>query len=97
MKIELLGTSFVIQTDEDPKHLNDIVDYLKTKIQEVRSSVSTNDPLKIAILAALLTTDELFKERSREAQHEVDAKQVQEITQRILAELESTINRARPE
>ncbi len=97
MKIELLGTSFVIQTDEDPKHLNDIVDYLKTKIQEVRSSVSTTDPLKIAILAALLTTDELFKERGRLAEQAVDSQQVQEITQRILAELESTINRAHPE
>lgn len=97
MKIELLGTSFVVQTDEDPKHLHDIVDYLKTKIQEVRSSVSTSDPLKIAILAALLTTDELFKERSRGSQQAVDAQQVQEITERILAELESTISRARPQ
>ena len=94
MKIELLGTSFSIQTDEDPQHLQDIVDYLKTKIQEIRSSVSTSDALKVSILAALLVTDELFKERAATKHHTMEAEQVQEITQRILRELEQTLRSA---
>ncbi|TVQ96178.1 MAG: cell division protein ZapA [Spirochaetaceae bacterium] len=91
MKIELLGTSFSIQTDEDPRHLQDIVDYLKTKIQEIRSSVSTSDELKVSILAALLVTDELFKERAATKHNGIEAEQVQKITQRILRELEQTL------
>jgi cell division protein ZapA (FtsZ GTPase activity inhibitor) len=94
MKIELLGTSFSIHTDEDPKHLQDIIDYLKTKIQEVRGSVTTADPLKIAILSALLATDELFKERARARRDQGESEQVEEITRRILRELESTLQRS---
>jgi hypothetical protein len=63
MRIELLGTSFTIHTDEDPRRLRDIVDYYRTKVQEIQGSVSTGDPLKIAILAGLLSVDEVFKAR----------------------------------
>ena len=63
MRIELLGTSFTVHTDEDPERLRDIVDYYKTKVQEIQSSVSTSDELKVAILAGLLSVDELFKTR----------------------------------
>ena len=97
MKIELLGASFVIQTDEDPEHLKDLVDYLKTKIQEVRSSVSTTDPLKLAILSALLATDELFKERALQRRQLADSQQVEQITQRILDQLESSLSYRTPE
>ncbi|TVR30775.1 MAG: cell division protein ZapA [Spirochaetaceae bacterium] len=97
MKIELLGASFVVETDEDPEHLKDLVNYLQTKIQEVRSSVSTNDALKLAILAALLTTDELFKERAAQRKQSADSQQVEEITQRILHELESSLTHQSPE
>ena len=96
MKIELLGTSFSIQTDEDPQHLQDIVDYLKTKIQEIRSSVTTSDALKVSILAALLVTDELFQERAATKINASEAQQVQEITQRILRELEQTLRSSTP-
>lgn len=65
MRIELLGTVFHLETDQDPEYLADCVDYLRTKLQEVESSITTSDPLKLAILAALLAIDELFQERSR--------------------------------
>lgn len=97
MKIELLGASFVVETDEEPEHLKDLVNYLQTKIQEVRSSVSTNDALKLAILAALLTTDELFKERATQRKQSADSQQVEEITQRILHELEANLTHQSPE
>lgn len=67
MRIELLGTSFTIHTDEDPRRLRDIVDYYRTKVQEIQGSVSTGDPLKIAILAGLLSVDEVFKAREADA------------------------------
>lgn len=66
MRIEVLGTAFTIETDEDPEYVADIVDYYKTKVQEIRKSVSTSDPLKISILSGLLVIDELFRERARD-------------------------------
>lgn len=64
MKIEVLGATFTIQSDQDPAYLREIIDYYKLKIHEVERSVSTPDALKISILAGLLLVDEYFKYRS---------------------------------
>jgi len=61
MRIDLLGTSFTIETDESPEYLERIVEYYRDRLREIESSVSTTDPLKKAILAAILSIDELFK------------------------------------
>jgi cell division protein ZapA (FtsZ GTPase activity inhibitor) len=63
MRIELLGTAFTIQTDEDPQYVQDLVDYYRTKVQEVQRRIPSNDALKIAIVAGVLTADELFRAR----------------------------------
>ncbi|MFP4643503.1 MAG: cell division protein ZapA [Spirochaetales bacterium] len=65
MRIDLLGTSFTIQSDENPAYLRNLVGYYRDKLAEVRQSVNTSDDLKIAILGALTVVDELFKERHR--------------------------------
>jgi cell division protein ZapA (FtsZ GTPase activity inhibitor) len=92
MRIELLGTSFTLQSDEDPDYVTDLVDFFKSKIEETRSGVSTRDPLKLAILSALLVTDELFKERSGNAQQsEQDKAEVHRIASELIAQLDETI------
>jgi cell division protein ZapA (FtsZ GTPase activity inhibitor) len=65
LRIELLGTAFTIQTDEDPQYVQDLVDYYRTKVQEVQGRIPSNDALKIAIVAGVLTADELFRARDR--------------------------------
>jgi len=62
MKIELLGTSFNIETNAEPEYLNEVLDFYNIKIEEVKNSVNTSDPIKIAILAGILVVDEYFKE-----------------------------------
>jgi len=64
MQIDLLGTSFTIQTDEDPQYVQELVDHFRTKVQEVEKRLSSRDPLKTAIVAGVLTTDELFRMRT---------------------------------
>ena len=96
MRIELLGTSFTIHTDEDPKRLRDIVDYYRTKVQEIQGSVSTSDPLKIAILAGLLSVDETFKARdaSTAAASETpaeEADQIEAIADDLINTLDSSL------
>ncbi|MFP4483417.1 MAG: cell division protein ZapA [Spirochaetaceae bacterium] len=63
MTIELLGTSFTIQTDEDPQYVQDLIDFFRTKVQDVQARITSGDPLKIAIVAGVLTADELFRLR----------------------------------
>lgn len=95
MRIELLGTSFTLQSDEDPDYLADLIDFYRTKIEEISRSVSTRDNLKLAILSALLVTDELFKERNRSAIKTEDTAS-DEVT-RIAEELIARIDAAVPE
>ena len=66
MRIELLGTSFTIRTDEDPEYLREVVEHFREKVAEIQRSVGTEDPLKIAILAGILTSDELLKRTGSE-------------------------------
>jgi len=99
MRIELLGQSFTIRSDEDPEYLGDLVDYYATKLQEVRDSVDTTDPVKLAILAGLITVDELFQaredagmattapEREPEEQQELER-----ITERLITRLNETLD-----
>ena len=94
MRIELLGTSFTLQSDEDPDYLADLIDFYRTKIEEISRSVTTRDNLKLAILSALLVTDELFKERARSTK--ADESSGEEVT-RIAEELIAKIDAAMPE
>jgi cell division protein ZapA (FtsZ GTPase activity inhibitor) len=61
MRIELLGTSFTVKTDEDEEYLREVIAHFAAKVAEVQGSVSTSDPLKTAILAGVLVSDELIK------------------------------------
>jgi cell division protein ZapA len=63
LRIDVLGTSFVIQSDESPEHLARLSSYVKAKIEEVKSRYSFADPLTVALLAALNIADEMFKSR----------------------------------
>ena len=63
LRIDVLGTSFVIQSDESPENLARLSSYVKAKIEEVKSRYSFADPLTVALLAALNIADEMFKSR----------------------------------
>jgi cell division protein ZapA len=76
LKIDILGSSFVIQSDESPEHLARISSYLRSKVEEVKTRYSFADPLTVALLAALNVTDELIREREGRAPqvpHEIES------------------------
>ena len=63
VKVKILGISFSIQSDENPAHLENVVELLNLRIEKVKDEVSTTDPLKIALLAALNLVDELLRKQ----------------------------------
>ncbi len=63
LRIEVLGTSFTIQSDESAEHLARLSAYVKSKIEEVKGRYTFADPLTIAVLAALNIADDMFKSR----------------------------------
>lgn len=88
MRIDLLGAEFNIKTDEDPEYLEEVVQVYRSKIDEVRASVQTPDPLKVAILAGILTADDLLKQTGAERAAETETAQ---IALRLISELESAL------
>lgn len=90
MRIELLGTSFQIQSDEDPSYIEEILAYYRERIGEIESTVATTDPLKKAILAALLVTDELFRTRAPQSEAAV-AGEIDVITRRLLERIDNAL------
>ena len=97
MRIELLGTSFQIQSDESPEYVHEILTYYKERVAEIESTVATSDPLKKAILAALLVTDDLFRERATEKRPDgvalptEHAEEIERITTSLIERIESSL------
>ena len=95
MRIELLGASFQIQSDESPEYIERILAHYTERVGEIEATVATGDPLKKAILAALLVTDELFRERERGRSSDSlapeDAEEIERITTRPIEHIDSTL------
>lgn len=91
MRIELLGASFSIQTDEDPAYLAEVVELYRQKVSEIQRSVSTQDNLKVAILAGILTADAYLKKSGSEGA----TTEVGLITAQLITELEDALGEDR--
>ncbi len=88
MQIELLGTSFNVQTDEDPEYFREVVELYRSKVAEIQRSVSTSDPLKIAILAGILASDDFLKLNGT---HRREGSEARKITEALILELEAAL------
>ena len=63
VRVELLGASFAIQTDESKEYVESLIAYLGSKVETVKATSKVDDPLKVSILAAIFLVDELYRER----------------------------------
>ena len=88
LRIEVLGTSFVIQSDESPEHLARLSSYVKAKIEEVKGRYSFADPLTVAVLAALNIADDMFKLREG---REPSAEEVESLAERLIDRMDDEL------
>ena len=95
-RIELLGTSFTIRSEEDPAYFEDVVAYLRKRVDETAAQIAITDPLKVAIVVALNVVDELFRERMATGAASEDVREAGEITTRLIAELDRVLAPAPP-
>ncbi len=97
MRIELLGASFQIQSDESPEYIEQLLEHFRSRVEQIEQSVATGDPLKKSILAALLVTDELFSEREHRTPSghvridPEEAQEIEQITTRIISDLDASL------
>ena len=63
LRIEMLGTSFTIQANEDNEYLEKLLGYYKRITEDVNKIDSIKNPLQTAILSGIMICDELYKEK----------------------------------
>lgn len=61
VRVDLLGISFTIQTDESRQYLESVLEFLRAKVADVKATTKIEDPLKISILASIYLVDELMR------------------------------------
>lgn len=92
LEVNILGSSFTIQSENDPLYLGEVIEYLNIKIDEINKEFSINDPLKISLLAALNLVDELFKTKKHINPGEVsDSVEITKITEQLINKIDESL------
>ena len=86
LRLEILGTSFSISTDEDPAYLEEILNQYRTAVENTQNISGMKDPLKIAILAGFLLCDEINKIRTQAGEDREKAEALREGEDRELSQ-----------
>jgi cell division protein ZapA (FtsZ GTPase activity inhibitor) len=75
VEVQLLGQRMTLKADEDPRHVEKLVGYVKRKVDEL-AATSTASSSKLAVLAALNIADDYFRalEETRELKRQVAQK-----------------------
>lgn len=75
-KVELLGTTFVLHSDQDSEYIEKLLSYIREQLVIIKQDVECSDPLKASIMASLLITHELFSLRDSIQQERVETSNV---------------------
>ena len=68
VKVTIAGEEYAIRTDTSPEHARAVAAYVDRVLKGVLSSGATAERHRVAILAALQITDELFRARQGDAE-----------------------------
>ena len=94
LKVNILGQDYVIRSSAGQKYLNEVSAYVNEKMEEIKESgIDDSQQLRIAVLAAMNITDELFsyKKEKQKFVDKVEAKTlaITEFIDNRIAEIES--------
>ncbi len=89
LRIDMLGTSFVIKADEDETYLCKVLQSWQKIVEETKTNTGLSDPLKIAIVAGMLVSDELLKAKSQ-ASHPEEL-ETERIALDLIARIDETL------
>ncbi|MGO9310585.1 MAG: cell division protein ZapA [Spirochaetia bacterium] len=95
LRIDVLGTSFVIQSDESPEHLALLSTFVKDRIEEVKARYAFADPLTVAMLAALNIADDLFKAREGR-EPSARTSEIESVAERLISRIDDELLRHDP-
>jgi cell division protein ZapA len=71
IRVEIYNQTYSIRSDGDNEYIQDLAEYVDSKMREITSGTMTVDSLKVAILAALHIADEYYQLKHAQAQGDV--------------------------
>lgn len=63
IRVEIYNQTYSIRSDGDNDYIQNLAEYVDSKMREISSGTMTVDSLKVAILAALHIADEFYQLR----------------------------------
>ncbi|MCD6167367.1 cell division protein ZapA [bacterium] len=63
LRVNIYGTEYPIRGAADIEYIQKVASFVDSKMRQIDQRASAKSALKVAILAALNITDELFRER----------------------------------
>ena len=96
LKVDLLGTSFSIEANEDDAYLDKLMDYYKKLVNQIDQKAGVKDPLKVAIISGIMICDELCKEKQKlqftnQTINRDDLVEAEKLTMKMIENIDSVI------
>ena len=64
VKVDIYGKEYTVKGQADSTYIESVAEYVDSKMKEVDANVPFESSLRVAILAAMNITDELFSQKS---------------------------------
>jgi len=88
VQVDIHGQRYAVRSDLDPQYINDLALFLDERMQSAARELSSADPLRIAVIAALNIVDELHRARADSAGSEqrmrVRAREIERLVDAVL-------------
>src|SRR5688500_15940956 len=68
IRVEIYNQTYSIRSDGDNEYIQDLAEYVDSKMREISSGTLTVDSLKVAILASLHIADEFYQLKHSQSQ-----------------------------
>jgi cell division protein ZapA len=81
VQVEIFGQVYSIKGQDDPAYIRELAAFVDSKMKDVQKGTGTVDPHRVAILAALMISDEFYQLRK---QHGVLEKTTDHAVKRLL-------------
>ena len=90
VEVEIFGQKYLIKGDGDPAYIRQLAEFVDSKMREVHGKLKLSTPGKIAVLAALNITHELFNSKKEMAEQEsIIANRAERLLELISIELKT--------
>ena len=99
IRVEIYNQTYNIRSDGDSDYISELAEYVDSRMREISSGTLTVDSLKVAILAALYSADELHRLKNvHETADEQLASRSAECAEMLdrLLKVRSTVERQQP-